>query len=189
MDVSTNAPPFQDTNSHCVGSKIRTAHRAIVAAIDTGIMAAMGPGGTWNVFCGMTRHLPNIRPSRNTIAKLSGIHVCSVNRHTQRMIRAGLLERELRYRDGGGRLPTRYVLADISDPAVVAGILSRLKSQNAPAQLDPPESKRTGANTLGAPAQLSTKRQRSLNLISESSKASTSNLPAAGSTLPRDEDF
>ena len=155
----------------------RTYPKAVTIATDTGIMAALG-GDAWRVFCAIIRSLPNMRPSRATITERSGVPVASINRHTRRMVRAGLLKRELRYQDGGGQLPTRYLLVDISDPDVVASILSKLAEPDTNEAPTTPEGVSAGAqggisagDTGGcAPAPFSPARRRSRNHASESCK-------------------
>lgn len=136
------------TSNKSTAPSRRFAPRTIVEAIDAGLMAELDPP-SWSVFCALVRHLPNIRPSRRRLVELTGIPAGSINRHTKRMVDAGLFKRQLRYRDGGGRMPTEYELANITDRETVAEIKRSLRSQKSSVRLDPSI---TGETYPGAPA-------------------------------------
>lgn len=94
---------------------------AIRAALDGGLIAALDESSL-RVLVALVDHLPNVCPGRSTLLRRTGLSYSTVRRACCRLRDVGIMS----YLPGLGEETTRYLLADLTDPATLARIQARL---------------------------------------------------------------
>lgn len=122
MTAATNTP-------NVAGRVGLSGHKVRAAAIRSSIPRLLGPTGSM-VFFFLADYLPDVRPSVGTLSERTGLAPRTINDHLARFKTCGLIEAvEDRWAGDGGQDPSRRILADLTDPAVVRQIEDRLRDQ------------------------------------------------------------